>query len=212
MAAALPYWTSDGLTDPNSGASDADLTDHSAAADPHTGYVLESLFDANSSIAADSDNTPTVRAADASTIYARLASGSIKFATVAEIKTLLAYVMSDLTDNVAWTEVLGGVGFQNSWVNYGGGASTAGYRKVGKTVYLKGLVKTGNNATTIFTLPSGYRPTNTVSFASVGHSVTDVQGLQIFQVTSAGAVASNGLGGAGMHLQTLDGIFFTTDQ
>lgn len=46
----------------------------------------------------------------------------------------------------------------NSWVNYGAPFATAGYTKVGPVVYLKGLVKTGAQGTTIFTLPGGYRP------------------------------------------------------
>lgn len=47
----------------------------------------------------------------------------------------------------------------NSWANYGGTASTAGYMKDNMGfVHLKGLVKTGTPGTVLFTLPAGYRP------------------------------------------------------
>ena len=47
----------------------------------------------------------------------------------------------------------------NSWVNYGGTASTVGYMKDSMGfVHLKGLVKTGSPGTVVFNLPAGYRP------------------------------------------------------
>lgn len=59
----------------------------------------------------------------------------------------------------AWTALPGASG----WTNYGVGYSTGGYRKIGDIVYLRGLVK---KATTpvgaIGTLPSGFRPPNTI--------------------------------------------------
>lgn len=60
--------------------------------------------------------------------------------------------------------------FQNSWVNYDGGFATAQYRKIGKKVILKGLVKSGTINNAIFTLPTGYRPaaTNIYSVNSNG--------------------------------------------
>lgn len=53
------------------------------------GKVDKSTFDANSILKADVDNTPAVLAVPASTFVARLAAGSIKAATVAEVKALL---------------------------------------------------------------------------------------------------------------------------
>lgn len=52
----------------------------------------------------------------------------------------------------------------NSWVNFGGGYSTVGYRKVGSLVTIRGLVKGGvtTDGTEIFTLPAGFRPPATV--------------------------------------------------
>jgi hypothetical protein len=51
--------------------------------------VNKSLFDANTVLKADSDNTPAALTMGASTILARLAAGNIKAASVAEILTLL---------------------------------------------------------------------------------------------------------------------------
>lgn len=53
------------------------------------GKVPKSLYDANTVLAANSDDTPAAVAMGASTILARLAAGNIKAASVAEIKTLL---------------------------------------------------------------------------------------------------------------------------
>lgn len=67
-----------------------------------------------------------------------------------------------------WIEVDGGVGFQNSWVNFndeGGTYVTAAYYKdpFGR-VHLKGMVKNGTMGAVIFTLPEGYRPFQQVVF------------------------------------------------
>lgn len=51
--------------------------------------VAKSLYDANTVLAADTDDTPAAVTMAASTILARLASGNIKAATADEIKTLL---------------------------------------------------------------------------------------------------------------------------
>lgn len=53
------------------------------------GKVPKSLFDANTVLAANSDDTPAALTMGASTILARLAAGNIKAASVAEIATLI---------------------------------------------------------------------------------------------------------------------------
>ncbi|MBE9002401.1 hypothetical protein IQ274_30430 [Nostoc sp. LEGE 12447] len=51
--------------------------------------------------------------------------------------------------------------FQNNWVNYDNTYNPAGYFKDSLgIVHLRGLVRSGTNNTTIFTLPVGYRPSN----------------------------------------------------
>ena len=57
--------------------------------------------------------------------------------------------------------------FTNSWVNYGSGFQTAGYRRIGDVVYLRGLVKLGTLGTSMFTLPVGYRPTGNILLAAL---------------------------------------------
>lgn len=59
--------------------------------------VAKALFDANTVLAADADNTPAAVTMASSTILARLAAGGIVAATPAELKTLLAIAESDVT-------------------------------------------------------------------------------------------------------------------
>lgn len=63
----------------------------------------------------------------------------------------------------AWTAVT----FQNSWANFGAGYASCAYRKVGDMVQLRGLATGGLRDTTIFTLPTGYRPPATLLFPNV---------------------------------------------
>lgn len=49
--------------------------DHLDAADPHPGYVLESLYDADSVVTATSDNTPIVTTMAAQTVLGRVTGG-----------------------------------------------------------------------------------------------------------------------------------------
>ncbi len=51
--------------------------DHEAAADPHTGYVLESLFDAQTVIHATSDDTPVALTVTEQTLVGRQTGGNI---------------------------------------------------------------------------------------------------------------------------------------
>ena len=54
----------------------------------------------------------------------------------------------------------------NSWVNYGAGVQTAGYYKDKfGIVHLQGAVKDGTIGLAAFSLPVGYRPSATESFA-----------------------------------------------
>lgn len=58
-------------------------------------------------------------------------------------------------------------GFQNGWVNFGGGFHNVGFRKtIEGEVVLRGLAKLGAPInSTVFTLPVGYRPTAQCVFA-----------------------------------------------
>ena len=72
----------------------------------------------------------------------------------------------------AWN-VIGAAGqpaFQNSWTNFstGGWPTMAFFRDSEGWVHLRGMITGGVNATTICTLPIGYRPTSTYNFNIVG--------------------------------------------
>lgn len=66
------------------------------------------------------------------------------------------------------------------WANFGSGAATAGYRKIGNQVFLRGALNdvggTGSPSTNVFTLPAGYLPVAT-------------QGFSLFTDTDSGATA-----------------------
>lgn len=62
-------------------------------------------------------------------------------------------------------------GFQNNWTNAGGGLSTAAFFKdpLG-VVHLKGVVA-GDDSTVVFTLPTGYRPSQILALPARGPGV-----------------------------------------
>lgn len=67
------------------------------------------------------------------------------------------------------------------FTNYGSAFADASYRKINDIVCIQGLVliNGASNGSTIFTLPSGYRPTGSIMFAgfngNVGHARIDIQ-------------------------------------
>lgn len=95
--------------------------------------------------------------------------------------------------------------FTNSWVNYGGAFATAAYlRDRQGFVHLRGTVKSGTAASSIFTLPAGYRPAADrlfpIAAALAVHYVT---------VASTGTVTPSA--GAGNAIVALDGIVFRAE-
>jgi len=68
--------------------------------------------------------------------------------------------------DTAWTNV-SCAPCSNSWTNTGGVYQVAGYLKDGAAqVHLRGAIKSGTLGLAAFTLPTGYRPTNRMIFAS----------------------------------------------
>ena len=57
--------------------------------DPHTQYLLESVYDANTILKADADNTPIALTVDASTIVGRASTGDIAALTAAQVATIV---------------------------------------------------------------------------------------------------------------------------
>lgn len=113
----------------------------------------------------------------------------------------------------------------NSWTNYGSGFNDAAYMRKNGIVYLRGLLKTGNNAQAMFTLPEGFRPSGTTNIfpavfavkrsgaASAGtahtHDTAEIAGR--VNVTSAGAVVPIGVVGVGTWWVSVDGISFPAE-
>lgn len=67
----------------------AAVSAHEGAADPHTGYVQESLFDAHTILAATSDNTPAALTVGEQTLVGRITAGNIAALTPSQVRTLL---------------------------------------------------------------------------------------------------------------------------
>lgn len=93
---------------------------------------------------------------------------SVDGLTVAQLDNLQAAgaIRSYWSDRDTKRAVLGGVGFQNAWVNFGApyGAASYWFDREGN-VCLSGAIKTGTIGQIAFTLPVGYRPSVTTDFA-----------------------------------------------
>lgn len=95
--------------------------------------------------------------------------------------------------------------FQNSWANRAG--STTGYRKdENNIVHLRGTVSDGTVSQAAFTLPAGYRPSQTLVFAC--SNINGQTGL-VCQVLSDGRVFISAAGSNGI---SLDSISFAVGQ
>lgn len=91
---------------------------------------------------------------------------------------------------------------QNSWVNWGTPFETAGFRKIGDIVYLKGVIKDGTVPSTAFTVP--FQPLQQTVFPvhtatsglgsyPLGRVDVDVDGHVIVQQGGNGYVGLSGL-------------------
>lgn len=104
----------------------------------------------------------------------------------------------------AWTEIQGGVGFQNGWANFGGAYNTAAARlDADGTVRLKGLIAGGTLGLTAFTLPAAYRPATKLQlFAASSLGL----GTGVVQIDTSGNLIPNG---ASNTYVTLDGLTYS---
>lgn len=89
----------------------------------------------------------------------------------------------------SWTNAT----YENSWVDYSASYPSTGYRLIGDILYIRIYAKDGTIAgATIFTLPSGYRPSLIRSAV-----ISPVDGSPVattIQITSAGAVSASNNG------------------
>merc|ERR1712150_325708 len=97
----------------------------------------------------------------------------------------------------------------NGWSNYGASWDDAKAFKIGKVVYLKGLVKGGADGAVVATLPGGWRPSKQRIFCVSQHGQKSVRidirsNGQIFPETLARDVNPGGW-------IPLDGIQFVVD-
>lgn len=73
---------------------------HVAAADPHAGYVLETVLDPETVLYATVDNTPAALSVPASSVVGRAATGSIVALTAAQLRAIL---LGELEKAIAWS-------------------------------------------------------------------------------------------------------------
>lgn len=154
-------------------------------------YVPKSLYDANTILKADSDNTPVALTMDASTILARLAAGNIVAATAAQIRTLLGmretlaanrtyYVRTDGSDsNDGLTNTSGGafLTIQHALDVVQDTVDLAGYDvtiQIGNGTYTQALTVTGpwTGAGTVTLLGDTTTPTNVLFSITGGVAIT----------------------------------------
>jgi hypothetical protein len=116
----------------------------------------------------------------------------------------MEFAAGTITINAA----LGGwvnVTFNTGWGNTGGGNQTCQYKKVGDLVFLRGLAtRSSGSATTMFTLPSGFRPASADRYPAL----TDSGGHAAVTIDASGNVAY--LGGSPADYITVSGIVFST--
>ncbi len=124
------------------------------------------------------------------------------------IAVLRPFLKSAPASTTSWINVgsSGAPMFQNSWVNFDT-TRTAGFSKDSLGwVRLRGVVKSGTVSSTIFTLPTGFRPKRSMTFVGDSNNAYQTVGVNlngnVFQGTSAGA--SNAW-------QFLDGIHFLAE-
>ena len=88
----------------------------------------------------------------------------------------------------------------NSWVNDGGYVLAGYFKDSFGLVHLKGVIKNGTISATIFTLPVGYRPSNTVLFMTLSNNAVG----RISIASSGVVVLDNGQN----QFISLDGLCF----
>jgi len=71
------------------------VSDHAALADPHTGYLLESLFNAHTVVYATTDNTPAALTVDEQRVVGRATGGNISALTLGNAATNVAQWPAD---------------------------------------------------------------------------------------------------------------------
>lgn len=107
----------------------------------------------------------------------------------------------DIGGQQAWQSLA----LQNSWANFGAPYANAAYMKDSLGfVHLKGLVKSGASGSTIFTLPAGYRPSET-------HYIPGLSNDAVSSMTIAADGTVKAFGGSVSAWTTLSQITFRAE-
>ena len=131
------------------------------------------------------------------------------FKSLEEVSTWMGRVYDKLFLVEEWHEVgdTNEPAFENSWVNFEGGYSTAAFYKdpYGR-VHLRGMIKSGTvGAASAFTLPESYRPPHRLLFGTISNG-----GVGRVDILTSGGVRP--LTPSNNTWVTLDGISFRADQ
>lgn len=153
------------------------------------GLVAKADYDANTILAATSDNTPAALTVAEQRIVGRKTGGNIDDLTGDEVQAIIDAGIED------WHYVgeSGEPAFAGSFSNLGFGQPKLCFRKIGNEVHIAGTFWEGGGALTVgtvFTLPTGYRPSG--NSAQVLSVYADFSGNSYFQgmtVSTAGVVA-----------------------
>ena len=114
---------------------------------------------------------------------------------------LAALKLTQIADFLYGTDGWTNLTLVNDWVSYGFPYSTAGYRVSADVVHLRGMVKSGNWGTVMFTLPVGARPAESRYLPTMSNGV-----LSALVVASSGEVMVAGGAGGSNAWVSLDGL------
>lgn len=96
--------------------------------------------------------------------------------------------LGDFTYDSGWIDVPSSQ-MQNGWQTYNTTTYQVAYRKIGLSVFHRGLIRYGTEGTSMYVVPNGFRPT---------------RGSEIFYALSSGLIPSNG-GHKGVRVQVVSG-------
>lgn len=124
-------------------------------------------------------------------------------------KVINPITLMDETPEVAW----GVMTLENAWVNSDTKSyQVASYKKVGRRVYLRGMVNGAGAATSnIATLPTGYRPTTKVYRVMSTNTMNSTPLLVSLRVDIKGTLSVTNTTYTSMRYLVLDGLSFDLD-
>ena len=124
--------------------------------------------------------------------------------------------LGDFTYDSGWINVQEGE-FLNGWESYNTGSYQVAYRKIGLTVYHRGLIRYGTEGTAMYIVPEGFRPTrgSEIFYTLTSGTLPSSGGLKgtRVQVVSGGTVSQVGTNTAlGKGFISLNPIIYVTDE